>query len=160
MQVVTSLTRPVSLLRWKLGYRQPPASTTPQQTTTTPPAGSLSHASGVPAPSRRELFSVSFCVFTLDFCELEVPAVNPSGKNQRLLPAPTGREPFCAWYRHCLKSNNPGKHGLSGGFSYFRRELPAKTGLDFPKQAGLFLLPGMILPPFPGKNQQEPEKTL
>ena len=28
------------------------------------------------------------CVSTLDLWELEVPTVNPSGKNQRFLPAP------------------------------------------------------------------------
>ena len=94
-------------------------------------------------------------LFANEKCLLWNPSVTPTA-----CQLPLTREPFCAWYRHCLKSKNPGKQRLSRGFSYFRREFPTKTGLDFPKQAGLFLLPGMILPPFPGKNQQEPEKTL
>ena len=43
-------------------------------------------ANAVPAPSRRELWGAYFS--TLDLWELEVPAVNPSVKNQRFLPAP------------------------------------------------------------------------
>ena len=121
---------------------------------------------GIPWPRPRNLFTIHYSLFPKKPSPFHtglyfggVPTVNPS-VTAAPCQLPLTREPFCAWYRHCLKSKNPGKQRLSRGFSYFRREFPTKTGLDFPKQAGLFLLPGMILPPFPGKNQQGREKTL
>ena len=46
----------------------------------------LPQSPAVTAPSRRELWGAYFS--TLDLWELEVPAMNPSVKNQRFLPAP------------------------------------------------------------------------
>ena len=46
----------------------------------------------MPAPSRRELWGLSLATLVCDFGE--VPAVNPSVKNQRFLPAPFGKGAF------------------------------------------------------------------
>ena len=80
-------------------------------------------ANAVPAPSRRELWGC--CVSTLDLWELEVPAVNPSVKNQRFLPAPFGKGAFlCPVSFHCaipgffrpsidsVGTNRPKNHNL------------------------------------------------
>ena len=68
-----------------VGYRQPPASTAPKVNRNCT-ARWLPQSPAVTAPSRRELWGAYFS--TLDLWELEVPAVNPSVKNQRFLPAP------------------------------------------------------------------------
>ena len=71
-----------------------------KQTGTAPPAGSLSHGEGHRGlPGRASSLpegAMGFCLSTLDFCKLESACCNPSVKNQRFLPAPTGREPLGA----------------------------------------------------------------
>ena len=63
-----------------------------KQTVGLPPAGSLSHGCAVPAPSRRELWGAYLSTWVCAYgkCLLW----NPSGKNQRFLPAPFSKGAF------------------------------------------------------------------
>ena len=74
MQVVNSLTRPVSLLRCMVGYRQPPASTIPSANRNCT-ARWLPQSPAVTAPSRRELWvrTTSHWVVLLGKCLLCIP---------------------------------------------------------------------------------------
>ena len=83
MQVVTALTRPVSLLRCRIGYRQPPASTTPKanhQLATRLLPQSRRRPPGAPRPCQLPPGgSYGACTSPHWFAVLEeVPAVNPS----------------------------------------------------------------------------------
>ena len=70
---------------------------------TAPPAGSLSHASGVPAPSRRELWGANLS--TLDCCYGEVPAVESLSQKSKIFAsslwqgslAASGRRQCARW---------------------------------------------------------------
>ena len=96
--LVTSLTRPVSLLRCSRCIDQSPPCQrgVPRQR----------RGGGIPWPRPRNLFTIHYSLFTkkpspkkpspfhIGLYFEEVPTVNPSVKNQRFLPAPFGKGAF------------------------------------------------------------------
>ena len=110
LRFVTSLTRPVSLLRCMVGYRQPPASTIPSANRNCT-ARWLPQSPAVTAPSRRELWGL--CLATLDFLRMR-SACCESLSHGCAVPAPFGKGAFGCGIG-TAQTMNPGKHMLSGG---------------------------------------------